>query len=223
MSDTDGEGRRKTPRLLDPTDRFSEVVFGLIMAMSVTGTLSVATAGRREVRELLYAALGCNLAWGAVDAVMYVVTRLADRGWTTRIVRAIRQAKEPASGRRIVAESLPGGVVAVLPASVLEGIRAAIVDGVRIPSRPRVTREDLAGAVGVFSLVVLATLPVTLPFVFVSDVALALRVSNGVGLALLFLSGSALGHYADFGGWRSGFAMLAIGLALVGLVIALGG
>jgi hypothetical protein len=32
-----------------------------------------------------------------------------------------------------------------------------------------------------FLLVVLATLPVTLPFVFVADAALALRVSNGVG------------------------------------------
>jgi hypothetical protein len=54
-------------------------------------------------------------------------------------------------------------------------------------------------------------------------VALALHVSQGVGLIMLFLSGSGLGHYAGFGAWRSGFSMLIIGVALVILVIALGG
>ena len=72
-------------------------------------------------------------------------------------------------------------------------------------------------------LVVLATLPVTLPFVFLSDVTLAMRVSQGIGLAMLFLNGSALGHYAGFGKWRWGFGMLAIGVALVSLVTAFSG
>ena len=63
----------------------------------------------------------------------------------------------------------------------------------------------------------------TLPFVFLSDVDLALHLSQGIGLTILFLSGSALGHYAGFGTWRSGVAMLAIGVALVCLVIAFGG
>lgn len=212
-----------TRRILDPTDRFSEVVFGVIMAMSVTGTLSVATAGEREVRELLYAALGCNLAWGVVDAVMYVLTSLADRGWTLRVVGAIRLASDPAAGRRILAESLPPGAADILPETVLEGIRAAIGSATHEIPRPRVTRGDLAGALGVFSLVVLATLPVTLPFVLISDVAVALRASNATGLALLFLSGSALGHYAGFGAWRSGLGVLAVGGALLGVVMALGG
>jgi hypothetical protein len=209
--------------VLDPTDRFSEVVFGLVMAMTFTGTLSVANAGEQGVRELLYAALGSNLAWGIVDAVMYVITSLADRGWTHRLVLAIGGAKDADAGRRIVAENLPEGLAALLPTITVEGIRTAIAEGARNAPRPRVSRGDLAGALGVFVLVVLATLPVTLPFVFVSDVALAMRVSQGIGLAMLFLNGFALGHYAGFGAWRWGFAMLAIGVALVSLVIALGG
>ena len=208
--------------VLDPTDRFSEVVFGVVMAMTFTGTVSVAGAGEQGIRQLLYAAVGCNLAWGIVDAVMYVITSVAGRGWAHRVVRAI-VAKDADAGRRIVAENLPGGLADVLPTSVLEGVRTAIADRARNAPRPRVTRGDLAGAVGVFSLVVLATLPLTLPFVFLSDVALALHLSQGIGLTILFLSGSALGHYAGFGTWRSGFVMLAIGVALVSLVIALGG
>ena len=154
---------------------------------------------------------------------MYVITSVADRGWTHRLVLAIGGAKDADAGRRILADNLPEGLGDLPPTGVLEGIRTAIADGARNAPRPRVTRGDLAGALGVFLLVVLGTLPVTLPFAFLSDVALAMRVSQGVGLAMLFLNGFALGHYAGFGAWRWGFAMLAIGVALVTIVIALGG
>jgi len=209
--------------ILDPTDRFSEVVFGVIMAMTFTGTVSVATSGAQDMRQLLYAAIGCNLGWGVVDAVMYMLTSVAARGWTYRLVGTIGGAKDADAGRRIVAENLPGGLADVLPTNVLEGIRVAVADGARNAQPPRVTRGDFAGALGVFLLVVLGTLPVTLPFAFLSDVSIAMRVSQGIGLIMLFLNGCALGHYAGFRTWSSGFAMLAIGVALVGLIIALGG
>src|SRR5512139_1001182 len=160
MAQGDAGPRRKA--VLDPTDRFSEVVFGVVMAMTFTGTLSVANAGEQDVRELLYATLGCNLAWGIVDAVMYVITSVADRGWTYRSARAVGGATDAESGRRIVVEGLPEGLGDVLPVSVLEGIRTAIVASQPSTPRPRVTSGDLAGAAGVFSLVLLATLPVTL-------------------------------------------------------------
>ena len=209
--------------VLDPTDRFSEVVFGIIMAMSFTGTVSVASAGGQGVRELFYAAVGCNLAWGIVDAVMYVITSITSRGWSYRLAHAIEGAKDADAGRQIVGENLPGGLAAVLPPSVLEEVRSAVASGARNLSHPRVNRDDFSGALGVFLLVVLGTLPVTLPFVFFPDVTLALQVSQGIGLTMLFVNGAALGHYGGFGAWRSGLAMLAVGVALVSLVVALGG
>jgi len=218
-----GNAKPKLEDVLDPTDRFSEVVFGIVMAMTFTGTVSVSNSGEQDIRQLLYAAVGCNLAWGIVDAVMYVITSLADRGSTYTLSRAIAGAKDADTGRQLVAKNLPGGLADLLPTSVLEGIQTAIAHQDSDPPRPRVMRGDLAGALGVFLLVVVGTLPVTLPFAFLSDVALAMRVSQGVGLAMLFANGAALGHYAGFGAWRSGLTMLAIGVALVGIVIALGG
>jgi VIT1/CCC1 family predicted Fe2+/Mn2+ transporter len=209
--------------VLDPTDRFSEVVFGIIMSMSFTGTVRVASAGGQGIRELLYAAIGCNLAWGIVDAVMFVITSVTNRGWSYRLVHAIEEAKDTEAGRQIVAENLPGGLAEILAPSVLEEVRSAIAGGARNVPHPRVNRDDLSGALGVFLLVVLGTLPVTLPFVFLSDVTLALQVSQGIGLTMLFVNGAAFGHYAGFGAWRSGLAMLAVGVALVSLVVALGG
>ena len=55
-------------RWLDPIDRVSEILFGLIMVLTSTGTLSVVTAGRADVKTMILGALGCNLAWGIIDA-----------------------------------------------------------------------------------------------------------------------------------------------------------
>ncbi|HEY4137887.1 MAG TPA: hypothetical protein VGN65_05510 [Casimicrobiaceae bacterium] len=72
-------GKAVRQRLLDPVDRVSEILFGLIMAITIVGSLSVATAGQNDVRTVMKAALGCNLAWGLVDAVMYLVRTLTER------------------------------------------------------------------------------------------------------------------------------------------------
>ena len=85
-----GEERK---RLLDPVDRISEILFGLIMAVTIVGSLSVATAGRGDVREILAAALGCNLAWGLVDAVMYLVRAATERTRRRALARADRRRR----------------------------------------------------------------------------------------------------------------------------------
>ena len=72
-----GEKRR---RVLEPTERFSEILFGLIMVLTFTGSLSAASSGRSEVRTMLIGAIGCNLAWGIVDAIMYLLNLARRRG-----------------------------------------------------------------------------------------------------------------------------------------------
>ncbi|HYR37476.1 MAG TPA: hypothetical protein VEQ87_24515 [Burkholderiales bacterium] len=66
-------------RVLSPIDRVSEVIFGVLMAMTFIGTMNVATAGREEVRSVMIAALGCNIAWGLTDGVMYLVSIVTER------------------------------------------------------------------------------------------------------------------------------------------------
>src|SRR5207249_4453585 len=71
---------RSSKRVLDPIDRVSEVLFGLIMVLTFTGSLSVAEAGRESIRTMLIGALGCNLAWGIIDGVFYLMGCLAEKG-----------------------------------------------------------------------------------------------------------------------------------------------
>jgi hypothetical protein len=73
------ESTTASDRVLDPMDRISEVIFGLIMVLTYTSSLSVA-ADNATIRALLLGAVGCNLAWGIIDAGMYLMARLNERG-----------------------------------------------------------------------------------------------------------------------------------------------
>ena len=67
-------------RVLSPVERATEVLFELIMVLMILNSLDVAETVREGVRTMLLGALGCNLAWGIIDAVLYLMGRLADRG-----------------------------------------------------------------------------------------------------------------------------------------------
>jgi VIT1/CCC1 family predicted Fe2+/Mn2+ transporter len=216
------ENEKRTP-VLDPIDRVSEIIFGLIMALTFTGTISAATAGREEVRTMMFAALGCNLAWGMVDAVMYLIRTLTERTRNLTLLRRVRNTSTPHDAHAIIAEALPGRLGSVISAEGLEGIRQRLATLPEPPARARLGRDDFVGSVGVFLLVVLATFPVVIPFIFISETALAMRVSNAVALVILFAAGHALGRHAGGAPWRTGLAMVAVGVALVVATIALGG
>src|SRR5687768_16945984 len=99
--------RASGARVLDPAERIAEVLFGLIMVLTFTGSLSIADAGRDDVRVMLIGALGCNLAWGLIDAVLYLMGCLAEREGSHATFRAVHQARHPEEARRLIADALP--------------------------------------------------------------------------------------------------------------------
>jgi hypothetical protein len=215
---TDGE----RGRLLDPVDRISEILFGLIMAVTIVGSLSVATAGRDEVREVTVAALGCNLAWGLVDAVMYLIRTLTERTRNRVLARRIAAA-DAATGCRMIAAALPANIAALTGPDELDAMRRRLL-AFDIGRRAALAPRDFAEAAGIFVLVVVATFPVVLPFVLTSDAALAMRVSQGITLAMLFAAGAALGYYAGYARpLGTGVVMAVFGAVLIVTVKALGG
>ena len=195
--------------VLSPVDRVSGVIFGLIMALTFTGTLSVATADRNEVRSMLIGALGCNTAWGLVDAVMFLLATLTERRRNRAILHDVRTSPDAARSRQLILEALPPMVAATMEPEE--------------PNVPALTGGDFRTALGVFLMVFLATLPVALPFAFLDEAHRALRVSNGIALVMLFLGGYYLGRHGGTHPWRAGLGTLAIGVLLVWATIALGG
>ena len=216
-----GEGG--STAVLDPVDRVSEVLFGLFMVLTFTGTLSVVDSGRDEVRDMLVAAIGCNLAWGFVDGVMYVLRNIVARGRKARVWREVRSATGPEQAHRIIAGEV-SGLGAALGSDGLDRVRQWLVaQPAQHEPSTRMTGLDLRGAVGVFLLVFLSTFPVVLPFVFIEDPGLAKRVSAAVAIAMLFVCGYAWGRYAGPSPWRTGIIMVLLGVAIEAVVIALGG
>jgi VIT family len=210
-------------RALDPADRVAEVLFGLIMVLSFTGSLSVAEAGRDDVRAMLVGALGCNLAWGLIDAILYIMGCVAERGRQLMTFRAVRDAGSPEQARAILADALPPTLASVVEPEELESLRARLA---RLPAPPphvHTTREDWLGAAGVFLLVFLSTFPVVIPFIVMREAVPALRVSNAVAVAMLFMTGYTYGRLTGFRPVGTGISMVALGAALVGITIALGG
>jgi VIT1/CCC1 family predicted Fe2+/Mn2+ transporter len=212
----------ESKRLLDPVDRISEILFGLIMAVTIVGSLSIATGGREEVRTALVAALGCNLAWGLVDAVMFLLRQLTERKRNVMLARHVAHADRD-SAHQMIRMALPPGIAALLGPVEIEAMRGRLL-ALPAAARAGLTGEDFLAAFGVFLLVVAATFPVVIPFLLTDAIDTALCASRIVTLAMLFLAGYGLGRYA--GHSRpvvTGVLMLLLGAALIAAVMALGG
>lgn len=215
-------GEQKRARVLDPVERVTEVIFGLLMAMTFTGTISVATAGQEAERTMMIAALGCNLAWGLADAVMYLLRTLIERTRKRTLRTNLRDATD-AAGQALIAEALPPRLAAAAGPEELESLRRRLVEYSSMPVPPRLGWDDFKGAVGVFLLVVLSTFPLVVPFLLLDQTALAVRLSNLVGLGVLFIAGWMLSKYAGAKPWHGGLAMAFTGAVLITAIIALGG
>ncbi len=216
--------KEKRARVLDPVSRISEIIFGVLMALSFTGSLNAVTAGREEVRTMMLTALGCNLAWGLVDAVMYLVATLIDRSRNQTLLRLVRNTSDPQSAYAGISEALPGKLGEAIGPEGLEDMRRHLI---ALPDQPasasRLRREDYTGALGVFLLVALSTFPIVVPFMFISETAYAMRASNAVALVILYIGGYELGRHGDRVAWQTGLAMAAVGGVLVSIIMALGG
>lgn len=220
LSDPGSESKN---RVLDPVDRIFEVLFALIMVLGFTGSLSVAEAGRDDIRTMLLGALGCNLAWGIIDGVMFLMARLAERSRGLMIFRAVRAATDRAQAHRLIAGALPPLIAASLRPEEFESMNQRLRQLPEQPDHARLDKDDWLGAVAVFLLVFLSTLPVVVPFMVMTNVAPALRVSNAIAISMLFIAGFAYGRYSGRHPWRVGISMVLLGVALAALTSALGG
>jgi len=222
MNDNNMAAESARDPVLNPVDRVSEMLFGLFMALTFVGAVSVTESGT-EVRALLAAALGCNLAWGLVDAVMYLVRTITDRGKLLTLVRSVRAATDTGSAKALIKESLSKPLAGLMTDAEVESVRQRIAALPSPPERPTLKSEDLLAALVVFLLVVASTFPVAIPFLIIDDIGLAKTLSRAIALTMLFFGGLALGRYAGYGSWKTGLMMAGLGSAVVAAVMALGG
>jgi VIT1/CCC1 family predicted Fe2+/Mn2+ transporter len=214
---------RRIQRIVEPGDRIAEAMLGIIMALTFTGTLSVADAGRNDVRAMLIGALGCNLAWGIIDGIIYVMISAAQRGGELRALRSARATPIASRARALIGSVLPDDVTAVLTDDELDAIRERLARAPAPAERVRLGPRDYLAGLGVCLIVFCSTLPLAIPFLLFDEVQLAMRWSNGIAIALLFVAGWSYARYVGGRPWHVGLGMVMMGSVLVAITIALGG
>jgi VIT1/CCC1 family predicted Fe2+/Mn2+ transporter len=209
---------------LTPADSLSEIIFGLIMVLGFTSTARIAL-GEQSPRQFLLAVIGCNLAWGIVDGVMYILTSVYERSQRARLADSIRQAPDEATALAIINEELDPVVGALLADPERAQVAGWVLAKVRTltPQPLRITQDDLYGALASGLLVFLATLPVAAPFLLVDDPWQALRLSNLVCVLMLFVVGYRWAWHTRTNPVVAGLALMVIGLVMVAVTVALGG
>lgn len=209
--------------ILNPVDRISEVLFGLIMVLTFTGCISAATDGKDDIRELLWAALGCNVAWGLVDAVMFLMNLSIERGHAINIIHKLQHSRNLKAERTIVKDEIQPLIAHLLKDDELDHLAARIKQLPPPEKKNIIYTTDLFAGLQIFMLVFFCTLPVALPFAIFEEVPRAMRVSNGIALLMLFIGGYKLATYAGFRPWITALLYAFIGVLLVALTMALGG
>ena len=220
--------RSFSAKYLDPGSVMGEVLFGLIMTLTFTlgAGLVIEEEGRAGAREMLIGILGCNLAWGIIDGVLYVLGRVFERGRLRRLVAEARGAGSEEAARGLFAAELDELLAPVTEPDTRHRLYGAMLDGARTQELPRntVRREDVMGALAAGWLVFACSFPAVLPFVFMDDPRLALRVSNAILIALLFVVGHRHAQRHTLGRpWLTGLVFALMGVFLVAIAIPLGG
>jgi len=193
------------------------------MVLTFTGSISVAEGSAAENRTVLAAAVGCNLAWGIVDAAMYLMATFAERARSLATLRAIRHTPSFDRAHRMIVDALPPVVSMVMTPLDLEMLRVRLSQQPESVAAVSLSRTDFAGAAGVFLMVFLSTFPVVIPFLILHETHQALRASNAIAIVMLFLTGWSLGRHTGRRAWLTGLGMVMVGVVLVAVTVALGG
>ena len=211
---------------LDPGERLGELLFGLIMVLTFTLGAGVELQGDRTAsRDLLIAALGCNAAWGIIDAALFLMGRLSERGRLHRLVRRIQSEPQRELALALVDRELDERVPAVVRKDVRLALDTEVLDRVRELKlgKNRLTADDAWAGLAVFWLVFLTALPAVLPFLLLRDAQVAMRASNALLIGLLFFVGWRWAAYTGASRWGTALFVSLLGVALVLVAIALGG
>jgi hypothetical protein len=149
----------ETNRVLEPVERISEFLFGLIMVLTLTCTFNARAANKGSVRTMLIEVLGCNVAWGIIDAFFYLLNCLGKRAHNIALLKQLRRTSDPTEARRIIADALPPLLASILEPQEIELWRGKLKQFPESTASPRLPREDWLGALGVFLLVFLSMSP----------------------------------------------------------------
>ncbi len=214
---------RKSANALEPSDRYLEVMFGVIMALSFTSAVSVSHEGSAEIHHLLWAVICCNVAWGIIDGLTFMINSMIGRSRKNVLYHSILNAKTKEEGVKITKRELQPFVAGIIPE---EQVNALYDKMMQLPPPPKhylFNVTEVKNAIIIFLINFISTLPVALPFLIMSDAIKAKIMSDLISVCILFYCGYAMAKYSGFKPWLSGLGMVLLALCFFMLTKILGG
>jgi hypothetical protein len=210
-------------RYLTTAETLTEVVFGLLMAMTITNTIwYLLDVSKQQVAvSVLAATLGCNLAWGLADGTLMVLRDYYDRA---RFARMLERGKGAVNEDDLHSE-IEDSIIGVLDEEGQEQVEQALL---RYAAKEgaldyHVRLRDGLDVVMCVVLNVLAVFPIVLPFAILPSPGDAVLASNAIGIVMLFLIGFTWAKASFRNRLLAGGLMGLIGFALLTVLILLGG
>jgi len=216
----------KLHRHLDPVDSLGEMIFGLIMVLTFTLGASLLSPGEPiDGGEILIAAIGCNLAWGIIDAFLYVLGCLYERRRLANLIAQVRSSADDSKSLAAIRSEMENELSQLADPSARENLYSSIVAAARAGAMEDLglTRDDVRAAAVVFLIVLSTAIPAALPFLAIDDGYTALRASNLLLIASLFVVGHQWGKHVGVRPLQAGLLIMGVGVVLVLIAIPLGG
>jgi VIT1/CCC1 family predicted Fe2+/Mn2+ transporter len=205
----------------------AEVMYGVIIAMTFTSVLrGVPDMYPVVVRNVVFAALFCCIAWGIADGLFYLWERNYIIRQENRIIAFSQSAWQREDAMSLLGEQLDDSILR----NVSEGERRLLYDRISqilsgVDSRKRMSPRDAATIViGTFLLSAGAGAIVVSPFFVIGNAGQALVVSNLAGIFLLFGIGYFRALERDLlSKVLFGFVSSLIGIIIAVITVVLGG
>jgi hypothetical protein len=213
-------------RYLDPSETLLEVLFGLIMALTITvGARLLSERADIVGVELALALLGCNIAWGVIDGAFYLLGTIFNRNRRIQFVRKLQATTNDAEAAAAVREEFDLQGEPSMRNEDKVGLHASLLQVFRHADtlRARLHGDDYIAAALIAVLVAATAIPGLIPLLILQDSFVALRVANALQIGLLFFTGYWWAHYSGGNRWQAGLGVALLGAVLVLLAVPLGG
>jgi hypothetical protein len=217
---------RLIDRYLDPSESLLEILFGLVMALTMTaGARLLANPDTVDPVELVAALVGCNIAWGVIDAVFYLMGSLFNRNRRVRFVQRLQATTSDDQAIALIREEFALEGEPPTRAEDRAAFHRSLLDLLRNAGAERAhfRREEFVAATIIMVLVSATALPGLLPLLLMDHTDTALRAANALQVVLLFVIGFRWARYTGTPGWRGALIVGLLGVALVLVAVALGG
>lgn len=207
----------------DIISRDLEIIFGTILVLTFTTTVSITHDDNLEIKHLLWAAIACNFAWSTIDGATSIISGIFDRTKKLKVIKSVRNAQNNEEAVSILLENFQVLALADIRHDQLVNLYEKLKSLPPPPDRVPKLWRDFKGGIIIFCMGFSATFPITIPFLLMKDPLTAKYVSDGIGISILFLCGYSIGKKIGIAPLRSGFIMLLVGITFFLLTLGMGG